>query len=416
MNIEDKLKDFLRKEKENVIQLLKRLVSFPSFSGEEEEALNFLFSEFKKLNFEVKKVPILDDIIKDSDYVKLREESDYKDKFNLLIHREGESSSKGRSVILQSHIDVVGAKDWPDAFHPRVKEGVIYGRGACDAKGQIVTLYLVLKALDSLGIHLKGDVNVQIVIEEEPGGNGALSFILDGYRADGVIVLEGTELRIHPANRGALWFKITIKGKSVHMGRKNEGINAIEKMVKVIRALNNYEKILLKESKGYHLFQRYQMPVQLNLGMIRGGELPSTVAGEAILEGGVGFLPNKNLEKVKKELKEVIEKIEDDWIRTHYQLDFNRLRNEAYEINENHPLVTTLYHSSREANLDPEVFGWNVSCDARLYAVRGGMPVVVFGPGDIAYAHSNEERIDVEEILKAAEALVLFLVNWAEVK
>jgi acetylornithine deacetylase len=83
-----------------------------------------------------------------------------------------------------------------------VADGRVFGRGACDDKGQIAVLYLVLNALQSLGVELGGDLLSEIVIEEEAGGNGSLSLIRQGYRADGAVILEPTELRIHPANRG----------------------------------------------------------------------------------------------------------------------------------------------------------------------------------------------------------------------
>ncbi|HID95946.1 MAG TPA: ArgE/DapE family deacylase [Candidatus Latescibacteria bacterium] len=410
--LRERLGPIFETEGASIISLLKDLISFSSLPGEETPALDFLSSEFKKLDVQVEKIPISGHIKDDPDYSRIEKELDYSGRFNLLVRRKGKDPSGGRSIILQSHIDVVEAKGWKGAFRPKVDQGVVHGRGACDAKGQVVTLYLVLAALDMLGLMLKGDLDVQIVIEEEVGGNGALALILDGYRADGVIVLEGTNLQVHPANRGALWFKIGIQGKPVHMGRKQEGVSAIEKAVKVIGALSDYEVRLLKESQGFRLFERYQYPVQLNIGVIRGGEWPSTVPEKVIMKGGVGFLPNRTMDEIKDDLKRVFEGIEDDWIRNHHTLSFETLHNDAYEIPADHPLVTCLHQACLKAGIESEVFGWNVSCDARLYAKRGGMPTVVFGPGDIACAHSSQERIEVKEILNAAEALVLFLIDW----
>jgi acetylornithine deacetylase len=146
--------------------------------------------------------------------------------------------------------------------------------------------------------------------------------------------------------------------------------------------------------------------------MIRGGSHPSAVAGEATVEGGIGFLPDTPIEQVKRELRAAIEASPDAWLRSHFELRFDKLHNDAYEIPADHPLATTLAGAARESGLPGEVLGWNVSCDARLYAKRGGVPTVVFGPGDIRFAHSAQEQIELSEIRRAAEALVRFVMRW----
>ena len=253
---------------------------------------------------------------------------------------------------------------------------------------------------------------IQWVIEEEVGGNGALAAIREGHRADGVVVLEPTDLQIHPANRGAIWFRVTTTGKSVHMGRIAEGVSAIEKAIEAIRLLKDYEKGLVAQSKGIPLFERYDRPVQLNVGLIAGGLLPSMVPGECTLEGGVGFLPNKSMTHIKEELQQVLMSAEDPWLRDHVRLEFPKLHNDSYETDPGHPMVLSLREATRDCGLSSEVFGWNVSCDARLYSRIGGMPTVVFGPGSIARAHSREEGIDLGSICQAAGALTRFIVDW----
>ncbi len=136
------------------------------------------------------------------------------------------------------------------------------------------------------------------------------------------------------------------------------------------------------------------------------------VAGSAIIEGGVGFLPNRSMEQVKREIKDTIESIDDCWLKTHYKLSFPKLHNDSYEIDYGHPLVTTLAQGCHEAGLRPEVFGWNVSCDARLYANLAGIPTVVFGPGRFALAHAEKEKIEFSQVVRSAEALVRFATEW----
>jgi len=263
-----------------------------------------------------------------------------------------------------------------------------------------------------LNIKLSGDLIIEIVIEEEVGGNGSLALIRQGYKADGVIILEPTELKITPANRGAVWFKIEIEGKQVHMGKIWEGVNAIEKACFLIQRLKQYERRLIEESKNQPLFEKYTQPVQLNFGVIKGEGWPSMVCGKVILEGGLGFLPNKNIKQIKEEFEEVIKDCGDDWIVNHYRLSFDKLHNDAYQIPPDHPLVKTIYESAVDSGITPEIVGFIASCDGRLFNKVGNMPTVVFGPGNLDQAHSKGEKVNIEEIKIAGEILTKTVIKW----
>jgi acetylornithine deacetylase len=334
-------------------------------------------------------------------------------KENLVVSPACRPAGRGRSLILCSHLDVVDASpDFPAAFEPRREGDLLYGRGAADAKGPVVSILLALKMLTDAGIQPAAAVEVHLVVEEETGGNGALALIRQRPGADGVIVAEPTGLNVHPANRGALWFTLVTHGVATHMGRAHEGVNAIEKAAEAIRLLRGYEARLLAESLGYPQFERYDRPIQLNIGTIQGGVMPAMVPDRAVVEGGIGFLPNKTLGQIERELRETIRGGGDDWLREHHEFHFTRLRNDAYEIPATHPLPQTLARCCRQAGAAGDVFGWNVSCDARLYAKAGDIPTVVFGPGDIRQAHARDEGISLREILQAAEVLARFVIVW----
>jgi acetylornithine deacetylase len=389
---------------------LYSLIPTQSTPGNEGDAIELCRERFAGIGCKCELVALEEAIKTDPEYSHAETPMVYDGRGNLVARRQG--SGGGRSLILQSHVDVVPAGDWEEAFRPWQEGSKIVGRGACDAKGQVAAIWMAMAALDDLGIKLRGDVQAQIVIEEELGGNGALDLIRKGYTADAAVVMESTDLNIHPANRGAIWFRIDLKGFPTHMGRKQDGISAIDMACKVIQALYEYEKKLVADSKGYPGFERYDSPVQVNVGMLHAGAWPSMVAGEAVIEGGVGFLPNRTMEQVKREVEEAIDSIDDCWLKTHYTLSFPKLHNDSYEIDYGHPIVTALEQACRESGLGSEVFGWNVSCDARLYAKLAGIPTVVFGPGAFAQAHARNESIDFEQVIKAAEALVRLVAEW----
>lgn len=134
-----------------------------------------------------------------------------------------------------------------------------------------------------------------------------------------------------------------------------------------------------------------------------------------MIEGGVGFLPNKRMAEVKQELQEVIRAEADEWTRRHFTLDFPKLHNDAYAMEANHPFVEAMARACVEAGLRSEVFGMTVSCDARLYYHRGKMPTIVFGPGEMRQAHAMYERIDVKQLREAAVATALLVAQWCGV-
>ncbi|HDN97797.1 MAG TPA: ArgE/DapE family deacylase [bacterium] len=404
------IKNIVEKNLEKAIDFLVELIKFESVSGKGEEEIQYYirekFTEFGEPKLE--KIP--ESLKEDPEYTFADFELDYSKRKNLVLVLP--SSGNGKSLILNTHSDVVPAEGWENAFSPEIKENFIIGRGSADAKGQIATIYLSLLSLKDLNIKPQGDLIVEIVIEEEIGGNGSLALIRQGYKADGVIVLEPTGLKITPANRGAIWFKIEIFGKQVHMGRIWEGVNAIEKMCFLIQRLKQYERKLIEESKNFPLFEKYYQPVQLNFGKVIGEGWPSMVCGKVILEGGLGFLPNKDIKRIKKEIEDVIENCGDEWIVKNYKLSFDRLHNDAYQIPSDHPLVKTVYQSALESGINPEITGFIASCDGRLFNKVGNMPTVVFGPGDLEQAHSKGERIKIDEIKIASEILIRTIIRW----
>jgi len=217
---------------------------------------------------------------------------------------------------------------------------------------------------------------------------------------------------IHPANRGAVWFRATIEGKSVHMGRIREGVNAIEKACEMIKRMRAYEQQLIADCAVHPMFEEFECPAQVNIGTMKAGDWPSAVAGFAEVEGGVGFLPNKRMEDVKRELYEAVMATDDAWLKEHFQLEFPKLHNDAYEIPPDHPLPLAMETGCRTVELDTRITGFIVSCDARLFWHRGKMPVIVFGPGSIGDAHSSHEHIKLSDMLDAAEALAETIVQW----
>jgi acetylornithine deacetylase len=361
MGFEDRLGPILSGHADWARDVLCRLIEFRSTPGAEEGVQTFLFDLLSHEGFPARLAPIEDTITADPDYTPVPGHESYQGRPNVLVTLAG--AGGGRSAIVNTHTDVVPAPD--RMFAATMDHSIVSGRGACDAKGQVVTLLLALSALRDLGLRLDGDVEAQFVIEEEAGGNGSLSTIVGGRRADAAVVLEPTGLAVRSANRGAAWFRLTVLGRSAHMGRYREGVSAFDELLDLIPLLKDYEATLREASRGTPGFPDDPSPIVVNIGRVRAGDWPSTVPGESVAEGGIAFLPNRTARRIEEEVQALI-----------------------------------------------KAEGWNASCDARLFFHRGGMPTLVFGAGDLGQAHSLDERIDMGDIVRAAEVLARFLARW----
>ncbi|MDO8586404.1 MAG: ArgE/DapE family deacylase [Armatimonadota bacterium] len=410
--LSDDIKSFLMEQEENAARLLSELIHYRSLVSKEEEIQSFIYDYLCVLGgLHPQYAPIDEDIVDDPDHTNVPGHKSYAGRNNVVVRVPG--AGGGRSVLLNSHSDVVPGPE--HVFTPRREGDLVFGRGACDAKGHVVTMLLVLRALQELEIRLRGDLMLQVVIEEETGGNGSLSLIRQGQIADAAVVLEPSNLHVCPANRGAVWYRLAVEGKPVHMAKYYDGVNAVYEMTSVLTILREYEARLRDESRGQPLFPDDPSPVVVNLGTIKGGEWPATVAGDCVIEGGVAFLPNKRLSQIRDELRAAIEQGISGWARENYSLDFARLHNDAFATPTDHPVVEALCRAADQVRGPDPPTGFIASCDARLFYHRAGIPTVVFGAGDLAHAHSAEEQVHISDIIKAAQALTLFVMEWCGV-
>lgn len=388
---------------------LEEILAIPSVEGAELEVQQVIAQALGGLGLDVEFIPI-DESVRSHPAYTAGAAISFEGRPNVAARLRG--SGKGRSLIINTHSDVVPAKGWGEAFLPRREGQVMRGRGAVDAKGQIAALCLALRALRDTETALAGDLEVQVVIDEEVGGNGSLSLILAGHTADAAVVLEPTSLRLHPANRGALWFRFTVEGTGGHMAHKFDNESAIDHSIELAGILYEFEAELLEGARRHPLFSMYEHPVQVNIGKITAGDWPAAVAGKAVVEGGVGFLGDSGIEEVKRALVEFVDARAGAWLASHYECDFFGLHNDAFETPLDAPVVSVFRSALEVAGLPAEPTGWVASCDARLLARVGSIDTIVFGAGDLSLAHSTDERLNLGEMEQAAAVLARFIIDW----
>ncbi len=397
----------------SAIDFLCKLISFPSTSGKEHDLMCWAAGQFEKLGLEVTRVPLSDAIKQDEDYSSPVPDIKYDGRFNLRVRLPG--SGGGKRLLLNSHTDVVPPSQGQlKPFEPVTTDGIVHGRGACDAKGQVATIYLILATLKRLDLQLPGDVIAHLVNEEENGGNGTLAMVRAGEEADACIVMEPTTNRIYTSVRGAVWFRLLCQGKPGHSGRAGDTVSALTLARKAMDLLEQYHDDLLAASRGIALFDKYENPMPITFGRCTAGDWPATAPARAVVEGVLGLLPNRTRYQVMDEMRAVLDSADDKRLADRVTLEF-MYRHDSHVLDPEHPLVTGLKECAADWRLPVEVDAMTASCDSWFYNNQLGIPSVVYGPGTLAYAHGNEEQIATADIAEAGRMLADFAIRWCNV-
>jgi acetylornithine deacetylase len=414
--LQTRINQWLKRNREEGIRLLQKLVQARSTQGNEQLAQTIVIEALRDIGLKV-------DIWEPdgNELVKHPYFSSSRTKFNGSLNVVGilKGTGEGRSLILNGHIDVVPEGDleqWEhDPYSGEIFDGKLFGRGATDMKGGNVALLLALSALRALGIPLKGDVFFQSVIEEESGGAGTLAAILRGYKADAALIPEPTNMKIFPKQQGSMWFRIHVKGRSAHGGTRYEGVSAIEKSLLVVDHIHELEK-RRNERITDPLYSKIPIPIPINIGKINGGDWPSSVADYVSLEGRIGVSPEESLEEAKREMEGWIAKLKelDPWFEQQPAiLEWFGARWVPGAIELEHELVEKLSASYEDVLGEvPVIEASPWGTDGGLLTKVGTTPTIVFGPGVTEKAHFPNEYIELDKVFEAAEIIALTIVEW----
>lgn len=418
--LEQEVRRWLRKNALKGTKFLQRLVQERSVRGEESKAQAIVIEKLREIGLTLDIWEIKEEELKRHPAY-CSDRSDYRGNPNVVGVLKG--SGGGKSMILNGHIDVVPEGDltnWKyDPYSGKIDNGRIYGRGATDMKGGTVSLIMAIEAIMMCGIKLKGDVIFQSVIEEESGGTGTLSAVLRGYKGDGAIIPEPTNMKLFPKQQGSMWFRIAVKGRSAHGGTRYEGVSAIEKMMVVIERLQLLERTR-NERITEPLYASLPIPIPINIGKIQSGEWPSSVPDTAVIEGRMGVAPNETLEEAKRTMELCLAELKniDPWFELHPpSIEWFGGRWLPGTLNDDHELITALSQSFQKVmGKVPVIEASPWGTDGGILSSIGDTPIIVFGPGVTAAAHESNEYIVLEDMLCAAEIIAVTLIYWCGVE
>ena len=420
--IEQQLVQYVDEHKEDFIKFLGDLVKVPSITGYEKKAQEFVRDKIAGLGFEtelkeadvkkmfdmfpeVAQVPSIGEEGLDmplmtedkftyeqlmaSPFDRLKS---YKDRPNLIGKLKGKGG--GKSLILNGHIDTVPIGDeskWHvDPFGAEIKDGKLYGRGAVDMKGGVAAMVSAVETLTALKVPLSGDLMLQTVVNEEHAGGGALGIV-----ADGEVRIKG-----HETHAGSRW-----------QNNKPFGISAIEKAALVVDSLISLEKGLNKD----------KTMMSLCIGTIKGGTYATATAAECVINGVAYFSPGlgtgkEGIMRVKKMLKDAALNIDDEWLKANPPVIKFQHYDDAYMLPSDKQEIKTLTEDAIRDVLgkEPVITQLGGGCDARHFGNQGGIPAIVYGPGDIKMAHSTDEYISLDDYIKGIKVLAVTIYRWCK--
>ncbi len=378
-----------------VAELLQTLVSIPSVNpaltedpsiGGEARLAEFLANYLAKLGFTV-------------DWHKITTGRPN------VVGRFGPASPK-RSFMLEAHLDTQGIHGMTvPPFAGTVRDGKLYGRGACDTKGPMAA---ALFAMDRALLEKLAEAGVQVVfvgaMGEEKGNIGAEELVELGVGADEAIVLEPTDLNIVHAHKGALWFEVEVEGLAAHGSNPSLGVSAIRGMS---RAVELIEDLTMREGKK-RVHPVLGAPT-VNIGLIRGGSSINIVPDRCVIEVDRRTLPGDDHPRILKEIGEELDGLKAQGHIKSWQM--HKIKDGfPFETAADSGLIKRMIESCAASGVTSKTEGAAWYSDAGPFS-RTCTEIAVFGPGSIRQAHTSDEFIDLAALDTGTAIFRHFLQN-----
>lgn len=312
---------------------------------------------------------------------------------NLWVRLEP-SGRRRQRVILAPHLDTVAAM--PKQLRPVRRDGRLYGRGACDTKGSVAAMFSALGEVARRGRRpANTEVLFTALVDEEHAQSGSRALAAVRLEADLAIVGEPTRLQVITAHKGDVWLQLETRGKAAHGARPELGRNAVLEMARVVEAIETEYAAMLRQ-QHHPLLGR----ATVNVGSIAGGTQPNIVPDRCRITVDRRTLPGESVASVVREVRALLRL---QGLRATVA-DHKGAPCWPLETDPDLPFVRRFMDGVGQRR--PR--GVQFFCDASVLG-HGGIPSVVFGPGDIAQAHTADEWVALREVEQATEVLTGFL-------
>jgi acetylornithine deacetylase len=398
-------------DRERMIADLRALVAIPSITGSETAIAAWAADALGELGLAVEVVtPDPATIRADPDWP--GEEMPRAD-LPVVLGRAGRAG--GRRLILSGHLDVVPPGDpatWTaDPWAGEIRDGALFGRGACDMKGGVASILAAVRSLAATGTldRLDGELLVVLVPSEEDGGQGTLAAIRAGAVGDLAVITEPSTLDVVVAHAGAITFRLTVPGKAAHASQRREGVSALDKLFVLVGALEA-DEAARNAAETDPLMTALGLPYPTIVGIVSGGEWASTVLDRVVAEGRYGVRLGQTAGEAADELRAAIDAAcaADPFLREHpATVDITGGRFGSARVASDHPLPVGLADAVEAVTgRRPALLGEPYGADMQMFVNVGQTPCVIFGPGDVRVAHSADEHVPLDEVEMCARVLV----------
>ncbi len=402
--------------REEMVDFTMRLVAQDSTLGNEKGALEVMEDRLSSIGMEPVRVPIeKKSLSSHPGYASMPGE--FEDHYNLVALRKAETGG-GKSVVFNGHLDVVHPgprENWETGpFEPAIRDGRLFGRGAGDMKSGVAAMTYALHAVAQSGFGLAAPAALHAVIEEECSGNGALACVAAGHTAEAVLIPEpfGPTLLTHQV--GVIWFKITVQGAATHVLEAGAGVNAIEKSFKIISALRGLEADLNKGPRP-PVYVDAVHPINLNIGIISGGDWPSSVPSSAEFHCRLSYFPGTTFETISSRINRTVEESahSDPWLtRWPPKVEYYGFRSDGHGVSRGLPALTVLNECHRDlTGKEAQEYVATCTTDLRAYHFFGDAQCTCYGP-EAQNIHGANESVSIDSMIHVARAYALFLSRW----
>jgi acetylornithine deacetylase/succinyl-diaminopimelate desuccinylase family protein len=312
---------------------------------------------------------------------------------NIIVRLLPKNKIK-QTILLAPHLDTVGAD--ATRFIPQRKNGRLHGRGACDTKGSVAAM---LSALCELANAKSRPLETEIVfaglIDEEHAQAGSRALAASGFKADLALVGEPTKLQVVTAHKGSLWLELETHGKAAHGATPQFGKNAVHEMARIVDLLETDYAAQLRKRKHELLGA-----ATVNVGTISGGTQANIVPDFCKISVDRRTLPGETDAGVRRKISALLRAQ-----KLSANISSAKLA-PALSLETNHKLPLVQKFMICVGQSKP--LGVHFFCDAAILSA-GGIPSAVFGPGDIAQAHTVDEWISLSELERGKNLLLRFL-------
>jgi acetylornithine deacetylase/succinyl-diaminopimelate desuccinylase family protein len=305
------------------------------------------------------------------------------------------AGEKEEAIWFDAHLDTVSGEGMEfEPFVPRREGEKLYGRGAADDKASLAAMMGALMSVARSGKKPPLTVMLTGTADEEYRMRGLRGLLESGLRAEGAIVGEPTGLEIVVAHKGVARFKVVTKGKAAHSSRPEAGVNAIYRMMHVVRALEAYAR----GGAGRLTHPMLGKPT-LSVGVIRGGEYVNVVPDRCEIEVDRRLLPGEQGRKAVGDIRTyLMNAIEED---VGLEVIGPELTVPGLDVSGEHPVVQAASAAVREVTGRAPLSGMTGTTHAGPL-MEAGVPAVVVGPGAMGQAHTATEELDLNQLEQAA--------------